>query len=637
MINFEDLKSKEQTTLDGRFRLRYLPKSSVPVACDIQELDEYLVVVDLVKAEGYEAKIIESIKALELSITDKSNSSIENKENIPEGCEIRADEKLSVTFLSIDKLDKMAALNKNRLEETHRGLELSSLDRFANFELHLVPQWEGFTFVNNLTQQETPMPKSFSLIIFTEGSGLENILLIGIIKTAEQFISFKANYLGNYYSSINQLDRLASNFHHFSFVEAKCRCRFDVLRDSILIEKSGHFVPAMFIIEAEWTAEKKENKGNSSQLEALTMPPDKATALIRFKPGWMDSRISLTDRINELRYLAGLISHLREGTSPWGKGEVLEQTEIIDRLKQLINEANSDAQSIFPFDFTDRLWDVLKLSKSFETLRQSFQLLYDRLSTGEFHVLVGANRTSSLAKMLRMRNPNDIVFPRLEMMTCLQLLVEIGVDRFNGELIYRFLQGQYLPNSSDLDPFFLPSMASLESSIERLLPLHFALQSMIMIEGYVRLPKHEIANLAKRLLTHFITSKGTDAFEKEFVYKANMEDIRREEISSALTDWIMERKYQKMESGGVLSKNGSISNVVHISKNFGIKYLPPTLKEKKSKLDYLDIIKDEVLTPKDEIQIIEEEGKEQNNNKGPKDNFESIYITITRQSLNPFV
>jgi hypothetical protein len=63
-------------------------------------------------------------------------------------------------------------------------------------------------------------------------------------------------------------------------LEAKCRCRFDVLRDSIMIEKSGNFVPAMFIIEAEWISEKKETKGNSSQIEALTMPPDKATALI---------------------------------------------------------------------------------------------------------------------------------------------------------------------------------------------------------------------------------------------------------------------------------------------------------------------------------------------------------------------
>jgi len=40
------------------------------------------------------------------------------------------------------------------------------------------------------------MPESFSLIVFAEGSGHKNILLLGIKKTAEQFVSFKGNYLG---------------------------------------------------------------------------------------------------------------------------------------------------------------------------------------------------------------------------------------------------------------------------------------------------------------------------------------------------------------------------------------------------------------------------------------------------------
>jgi len=40
----------------------------------------------------------------------------------------------------------------------------------------------------------------------------------------------------------------------------------------------------MFIIEAEWFDEKKEqNKANSSQMEALTMPPEKAAAIIVWK------------------------------------------------------------------------------------------------------------------------------------------------------------------------------------------------------------------------------------------------------------------------------------------------------------------------------------------------------------------
>lgn len=79
---------------------------------------------------------------------EKSNNNLENKENIPEGCEIIGEEKLSVTFLSIDKLDKMAELNKNRHEEPQRGFEFSCLDRFPDFDLHLMPQWENLTLLN---------------------------------------------------------------------------------------------------------------------------------------------------------------------------------------------------------------------------------------------------------------------------------------------------------------------------------------------------------------------------------------------------------------------------------------------------------------------------------------------------------
>jgi hypothetical protein len=202
----------------------------------------------------------------------------------------------------------------------------------------------------------------------------------------------------------------------------------------------------------------------------------------------MDARVPLTDRIIELRYLTELANGLKSGISPLacGKNAPKEQPELIDRLKQLIAGAKNklDSQPIFPFDFTDRLWDVLKTVKSMEILRQCIQLVYDQMQTGEFHVLVEANKVSSLAKMLRVRNPADNIFPRLEPLVCLQMLIEIGLDRFNGELAYHFFSRHFLPNSFDLEPYFLPQAKPLESKIERLFPLHLALQSAVAFNYY---------------------------------------------------------------------------------------------------------------------------------------------------------
>ena len=70
-----------------------------------------------------------------------------DKENIPSGCEL-ASENLTVTFLSIEKLDKMAAANKTRMEEN--DFRIASLDRFMDFDLHLVPEKEGNELINEL-------------------------------------------------------------------------------------------------------------------------------------------------------------------------------------------------------------------------------------------------------------------------------------------------------------------------------------------------------------------------------------------------------------------------------------------------------------------------------------------------------
>ena len=96
----------------------------------------------------------------------------------------------------------------------------------------------------------------------------------------------------------------------------------------------------------------------------------------------------------------------------------------------------------------------------------------------------------------------------------------------------------------------------------------------------------------------------------------------------------MEQKYQKMMSDGTLSEKGSISSVVHISKNFGIKYLPPASNDNELELDCLDIVKNEIFSPKDGG-IQDDEGIERG--KGTNNNFECIFITVSRQSVNLFV
>uniref|UniRef100_A0A183BHY7 Protein zwilch n=1 Tax=Globodera pallida TaxID=36090 RepID=A0A183BHY7_GLOPA len=584
MINCEQL-DKGGEALLGRYRVRLVASDLVPF-CYKHDLGDLVLVVDLPEAEGYEAEAIEAYRRFQsAALNDKSmnNPYDDDKENLPTDCVIEGDP-LKVTFLSVEKLDQMAAANKSRFDN---GLELISVGCISGLDLHLMPSIEAHALINEFSQCHffSDDLDQHAVILFCETTESQPVFLLGRRNTNKKMMTMRAFYFGDFNTAIDELNKLSADMDKFSLRKMCCRCRFNVLDDSILVEKDqkedGNFVPALFTIDVEWNPDKRFagsggylRKGR--QMQYLQMPPNNASATVKFKPGWMDGRILLTDRINELRYLAQLAAHLKAGTLPWtSKNEQKDQhMDVIDRAANLINNAKDtlDAQPMYPFDFTDRLWDVLKLAKSIEMLRRVFQQIYDQLQTGEFRVLVEASKVSSLAKMLRMRNPDEIIFPRLEPMICLQLLIEIGVDRFNGELTHRFLTGDFLPNTLDLEPFFLHSSSSLENRIERLIPLHLALQSMMMIEIYVKLPPHEKTNMAKKLLAHFTAMDGTDAFEKEFVYKASMEDIHFEKLKNTLSNWIFERDFDKWTRQGVLSKYGAISDVVHIFKNLGVRH-----------------------------------------------------------------
>ena len=103
----------------------------------------------------------------------------------------------------------------------------------------------------------------------------------------------------------------------------------------------------------------------------------------------MDGRVGLTDLLHEINYLASLAAALKDGNIPWKNDDNCKHHAfIIDQVKTLILEIrrNMTDKAVNPLDFTDQLWDCLKTSQSIETLRQSFQLVYNELQV--FIVLI---------------------------------------------------------------------------------------------------------------------------------------------------------------------------------------------------------------------------------------------------------
>uniref|UniRef100_A0A915D5X0 Uncharacterized protein n=1 Tax=Ditylenchus dipsaci TaxID=166011 RepID=A0A915D5X0_9BILA len=446
-----------------------------------------------------------------------------NKENIPAECTLVGDP-LKVSFLTIEKLDEYA--QKQGAGHNYVASVLTKIDR-NSLDTHLIPSFEASELVNSLSQENflEETLSSLGIFILADASTCQNLLLAGQQRNSKTLTTYKATYLGSLKSAIKELHHLSSQLQSIlQLRKCVCRCRLDVLKDFIISEKATDFGER---------AVKKVDGSNLSNL--LEMPPDSATAVVKFSPGWMDERVALTDRIQELKYLTKLSTALNAGEIPWIKEQ--DSAFLLENVAQLINGAKNCLDT---------------MAKNIKTVQQAFQMIYDAMRTGEFRVLV-----------------------ELEPFACLQMLVEIGVDRFHGDLAYRYMKQEFLPNATDLDPFLLHNSANLDERIERLIPIHLALQSIIMINQFVQLAPHEKVDKAKQLLAHFATAKSADLYNKEFSFEVCMEDINRDKLKNNMSEWLLQRTYEKPAINGRIGCSAPINEVIHISKGTGFKHVAP--------------------------------------------------------------
>lgn len=86
---------------------------------------------------------------------------------------------------------------------------------------------------------------------------------------------------------------------------------------------------------------------------------------------------------------------MKAGKIPWNEKDCEDDEDnksdsILQDVAELIENVRNkpDIQLVYPFDFVDRLWDIIYKIKSTETLKNVFEMIYDELKTGEFRVMV---------------------------------------------------------------------------------------------------------------------------------------------------------------------------------------------------------------------------------------------------------
>ncbi|KHJ76148.1 hypothetical protein OESDEN_24233, partial [Oesophagostomum dentatum] len=101
------------------------------------------------------------------------------------------------------------------------------------------------------------------------------------------------------------------------------------------------------------------------------------------------------------------------------------------------------------------------------------------------------------------------MLPRLEKLTSIQILLEIGVERFRRDMAQAYISAGFMTSDSDLD--FKPQPNALpEERARALLPLHLALQTMLEMKGHLALPPHILTTMTRSVVSKYCSQPISD-------------------------------------------------------------------------------------------------------------------------------
>uniref|UniRef100_A0A914C0T2 Protein zwilch n=1 Tax=Acrobeloides nanus TaxID=290746 RepID=A0A914C0T2_9BILA len=596
------------------YRLRYIEIQKVPYLCQSPLFfGKDLIIIDHLNPKETYNKNINSISLEEfddnsLSALNQQNSE-EDKENQPQEYNLEGNP-LKVTFLTKSMLD--GAENNTAFRINYGDLAK------RRFPLHFNPLniSEAKKISNKIStlsiKGTSPLNiEGVPLWVVVDGRDQEHHLLLGVKHHNKNHTSYATKLLGCGHQIINKLESLFSQISSAGPQAAKYRvrrvaqCVYDVLTPQEMVHShEPEIVSAIFSVHAKWAVYKDEY---------LTRPPATTPVTIHFAPGWMDSRLSLYERSVEVSFLMRMTSWLCDQQTAWPSSKI--QHEILEKVSNLIEVeslAKSSPNEQHDYDFTEKLWDILKECESSETLSRSFKLIFDKLCN-DFSAMVRSDNISSLAKWLRVSRREDLALPRLEPLTCVQLLIEIGIDRIKRDITTDFLANQLIQSVTDLQPFFKPNSLAVEERATALLPIHLALQYMVQVELHVALQPHEKIDITRRVIQRFCGTKLEDPRQEHFSFEVTIGCVSERILTpDTLSDWSLDCSYYDGDKARVRA-------LVHFAKQVDFEHFASKMKSCRSKENNLAL-------------------KESGDNEETKEGLELVdlyYCTVTLASILP--
>ncbi|CAL1291139.1 unnamed protein product [Larinioides sclopetarius] len=305
-------------------------------------------------------------------------------------------------------------------------------------------------------------------------------------------------------------------------------------------------------VECSWS-------NSTSILEPLT---DECQCFARLKAISGDFNSGAYSLFKDIKLVEALHQSLKNGVMTWSTPEksrnILQEVKEFLKNEKLILMQNDKSVPGHPvaemkdsdlsatlehalikgrtdFDFTEKLWNILKDCSSTEELTEAFSILYKELSNFFIPPVVHRKNTSTIAQIIKTMTKKVTVCPNLESQFVLNLLLEIGIEKLRRDYVTIFFSLELIPLEC-LSYYLQPKLLSLEA-ITCLRKLHSVVELMIVCVKILHLSKPLLSSFVSNSLKHYASVPDIDL---QHVFSFQIPTIKARQLLNPMRPTIWE-------------------------------------------------------------------------------------------------
>ncbi|CAG9537075.1 unnamed protein product [Cercopithifilaria johnstoni] len=315
-------------------------------------------------------------------------------------------------------------------------------------------------------------------------------------------VKFLANYMERFYDSYKASPDIAY-------------CMYDVVPKMVTTDRDNQNKVSGFVeLHVSWTL---ANRNHCSD-EILSKPVPSASVIAKILPGWLDVRLPHLSLAGELELVLTLGRALRTGEVTWPNvdfGRLHEDEKLMkSALQSLLNQTSTFLRNKknleenvpldVPHDFTEELWLILHYCHSNQDLIKALRYVFDALKAGYKNTLILTNNKCTMARLLRDACTNDLLLPRLEGLTPIQIYLEMGLERLRRACMDEFLNKEYFGSVAEIDAVFDCCVGKEpQDQADALFLFYNSLLVVNTCKQYLRLDRHHINIIARQVLGQY--------------------------------------------------------------------------------------------------------------------------------------